>query len=88
LRYLHGLRRSDEMLRVLMDGLGRRDGAALLAFYGDHLPSLPRAFAALDFDEPYSDYAIWPGNGAARRLDLPAHELGRTIVDPLLAPRD
>jgi sulfatase-like protein len=89
LRYLDGLRRSDEMLRVLMSGLDRRGSAALLAFYGDHLPSLSDAFAHLGFAEASSDYAIWPGanwpnGGACRRRDLQAHQLGRLIVDAVL----
>src|ERR1700722_19607920 len=89
LRYLDGLRRSDEMLRILIDGLERRRGEALLGFYGDHLPSLPRAFAHLGFDDWRSDYAIWSVAGSLRGCrDLPAHELGRSIVDLALAPRN
>jgi hypothetical protein len=88
LRYLDGLRRSDEMLRVLMSGLERRGSAALLAFYGDHLPSLSDAFAHLGFAESSSDYAIWPAanwpGGVLRRRDLHAHQLGRLIVDAAL----
>ena len=96
LRYLDGLRRSDEMLRLLMDGLEERRSPALLAFYGDHLPSLSSAFQHFGFDEPSSDYAIWPNanwpdaigvqGGAPQRRDLPAHRLGRLIVDAVLAP--
>jgi hypothetical protein len=84
LRYLDGLRRSDEMLRVLMDGLEQRRSPAVLAFYGDHLPSLSNAFRHFGFDEPHSDYAIWPSAGAPQPRDLPAHELGRLIVDAVL----
>jgi Sulfatase len=84
-RYLGGLRRSDEMLDILIDGLERRAGSALLGFYGDHLPSLPRAFAHLGFDDWRSDYVIWGGDGAAGCRDLAAHELGRAIVDMALA---
>ena len=91
LRYLDGLRRSDEMLRVLMSGLDQRGSPAMLAFYGDHLPSLSNAFRHFGFAEPSVDYAIWPGAmwpGAAapQRRDLRAHELGRLIVDAALGP--
>ena len=84
-RYLDGLRRSDEMLGILMSGLERRRDGTILGFYGDHLPSLPRAFEHFGFTAPHSDYVIWPG-GAARapRRDLPAHDLGRIIVDRAL----
>ena len=66
-RYLAGLRRSDEMLRILIDGLERRPGA-LLGFYGDHLPSLPRAFAHLGFEDWRSDYVIWSAAADTPRL--------------------
>src|SRR6266851_826266 len=88
LRYLDGLRHSDEMLRVLRDGLAQRRSPALLAFYGDHLPSLSNAFRHFGFDEWSSDYAIWPGEGAPQRRDLQAHELGRLIVDRVLGLAD
>ena len=84
LRYLDGLRRSDAMLRVLMEGLAQRGSPAVLAFYGDHLPSLSGAFGHFGFDEASSDYAIWPGSGAPRPCDIEAHELGRLIVDAVL----
>src|SRR3989440_1313852 len=77
-RYLDGLRRSDEMLGILMSGLEQRRDGAILGFYGDHLPSLPRAFAQFGFTEPHSDYMIWPqGEAPSLRCDLPAHRLGR-----------
>jgi Sulfatase len=88
LRYLDGLRRSDEMLRILMAGLEDRHAPAILGFYGDHLPSLPQAYAHFGFDEPHSDYVIWPGEAGTppRRCDLPAHRLGAVMVDALLGP--
>jgi hypothetical protein len=90
LGYLDGLRRSDRMLQILMQGLAQRNQGAILAFYGDHLPSLPHAFSHFGFDEPHSDYVIWPGEHSAppQRIDLPAHELGRLVVDRLLAAED
>jgi phosphoglycerol transferase MdoB-like AlkP superfamily enzyme len=84
-RYLDGLRRSDEMLGILMSGLEQRRNGAILGFYGDHLPSLPQAFEHFGFTEPHSDYVIWPQGGAPPfRRDLPAHRLGRIIVDRVL----
>jgi hypothetical protein len=85
LRYLDGMRRSDEMLQLLVDGLKRRDLGATLAFYGDHLPSLPLAFTHFGFTENSSDFVVWPGGVAPQRRDLPAHELGRLVVDGVLA---
>jgi sulfatase-like protein len=85
LRYLDGVRRSDEMLALLLDGLERRGGPAVLAFYGDHLPSLTAAFEHFGFTENDSDYLIWTHGGSLpRRYDLQAHELGRLVVDAVL----
>ncbi|MFZ2006956.1 MAG: LTA synthase family protein [Stellaceae bacterium] len=78
--YLAGLRQSDEMIQILLDGLARRGDGAVLGFYGDHLPSLPREFARRGFDDWRSDYAIWSADGVSRRRDLAAHELGRALI--------
>jgi hypothetical protein len=86
-RYLDGLRRSDEMLGILMSGLEQRRNGAILGFYGDHLPSLPQAFEHFGFAEPHSDYVVWRQGGAQPlRRDLLAHRLGRIIVDQVLGP--
>jgi hypothetical protein len=86
LRYLDGLRRSDEMLQILVSGLKQRDERAVLGFYGDHLPSLPQAFGHFGFDERGSDYVVW-GRAArqSRQVDLPAYRLPRLLMDALRA---
>jgi phosphoglycerol transferase MdoB-like AlkP superfamily enzyme len=86
MRYLDGLRRSDEMLQLLVDGLERRGRPAVLGFYGDHLPSLGSAFAHFGFNAASSDYAVWWPNGAPQRRDIESCELGRIIVDGVLGP--
>jgi hypothetical protein len=86
LRYLDGLGRSDEMLQILLTGLQQRNGEGVLAFYGDHLPSLPNVFRHFGFDEVGSDYVVWRGSaGETRQLDLPAHRLPCVLVDALRA---
>ncbi|HEV2189381.1 MAG TPA: LTA synthase family protein [Stellaceae bacterium] len=85
--YLDGLAQSDAMLRLLIEGLEQRRTDAVLGFYGDHLPSLPRSFAPLGFDDWRSDYVIWTRGGEPARQDLAAHELGRLVVDLALSPR-
>lgn len=84
LRYLDGLARSDEMLQILLDGLGPHRREAILGFYGDHLPSLPQAFDHFAFDDWASDYVLVDGLAPApRRLDLPAHMLPGVILERL-----
>jgi hypothetical protein len=85
LRYLDGLKRSDAMLQILIDGLQRRGRPAVLAFYGDHLPSLSRAFGHFGFTETSADYVIWNGTGRAERRDIPAHLLGQAVIEAALA---
>jgi phosphoglycerol transferase MdoB-like AlkP superfamily enzyme len=86
LRYLDGLKRSDAMLRILIGELERRGEPAVVAFYGDHLPSLPRAFAHFGFGETAADYVIWNGAGAGERRDIAAHELGHAVIATAVAP--
>jgi hypothetical protein len=84
LRYLDGLRKSDEMLQILLSGLQQRQRDAVLAFYGDHLPSLPHAFRHLGFNEWDSNYVVWHGAAPrVRQVDLPAHRLPKIIVETL-----
>ena len=84
LRYLEGLRRSDEMLQILLSGLERRHYEGVLAFYGDHLPSLPHIFRHFAFDEGDSDYVVRHGAALhSRQIDLPAHRLPQIIIEAL-----
>ena len=88
LRYLDGLRQSDEMLKILLSELQRVHPDGVLAFYGDHLPSLPQVFGHFGFDEWSSDYVVWRGAGSpSRRLDLPAYRIPRLLADALQAQR-
>src|ERR1700730_14115295 len=86
LRYLDGLGLSGEMLQILLTGLQRRHREGVLAFYGDHLPSLPHAFRHFGFEEIGSDYVVWRSSATdMRQLDLPAHRLPRVVIDALRA---
>ena len=82
--YLAGLRRSDEMLRILRDGLERRRFGGVLGFYGDHLPSLPQTFRHFGFAESASDYVLWRrGAAVPRRLDVAAQRLPELLFETL-----
>ena len=60
--FLHGLRHSDAMLGAIGDAASAQGG--LIAAYGDHVPSLPATYDALNFADSATDYVIW---GAGRR---------------------
>jgi phosphoglycerol transferase MdoB-like AlkP superfamily enzyme len=85
-RYLKGLQSSDEMLRILTEGLQAGEGG-MIAFYGDHVPSFPAAFAALGLADRRTDYLVWQaGRDGGYRRDLAAHDLRGTIVEALREP--
>jgi hypothetical protein len=78
--FLRGIQGADAMLRTLTELL--RGDPGVLAFYGDHLPNLPAAFARLEFRDTRSDYVIWrPGGSGGSRRDLTACRLSRAIWD-------
>src|SRR6185437_7966760 len=59
--FLHGLRHGDAMLGAIGDAAAAQGG--LIAAYGDHVPSLPATYDALNFTDSATDYAIWGGAG-------------------------
>ncbi len=72
------------MLRILTQALGPRGHDGVLGFYGDHLPSLPHAFAHFGFDEWASDYVLLDGAAPrVQRRDLAADLLPWMILDRL-----
>ena len=77
-RYLAGLRGTDAMIATLMSAMPPN---GLLAVYGDHQPSLPAAFAATDFRDQRTDYAIWQPSGArGPTRDIPAENLAADLL--------
>lgn len=81
--YLQAMARMDDILPQLESLADQHD--ALLAIYGDHQPSLPKAFASLGFSDTRTDYLIYDPRdrnesaSAARQQDLAAHELRPAI---------
>jgi len=55
--YLHHLRNADAMIRRLMDLVAAADAPTLLLLAGDHLPSLPTAFADIGYNA--IDERVW-----------------------------
>jgi hypothetical protein len=84
LGFLEGIKRSDAMLARIAAAMSGRTTPGLLAFFGDHLPSLPAPFAKLRFEETSTDYFLWrDGEGQAPRRDCAAHELQGAILGAL-----
>lgn len=84
-RYIHHLRNADRMIGRLVDGLQRLGRPAVLAFYGDHVPTLPQL--ADPFPDPRTDYFVmglrdgtWLPGG---QRDCSLHELADMVLATL-----
>ena len=78
--WLEAMRGVDAMLPALADVL-RTAGAGWLAVYGDHQPSLPGAFAALEVTDRRTDYLVWGvGQPPGVAQDCSADALGSILA--------
>lgn len=85
--YLRHLRNTDSMLAALKDSLTRDERPGMLAFYGDHVPIMPKVYAHYGEPDGLTSYFIWqstPPGGDDVRATLPADKLGTTIYDKIL----
>lgn len=57
--YLRHLGNADRMLGMLREQLQRLSHPATLCWYGDHLPIMPKVYAALGTPDGKTDYLIW-----------------------------
>lgn len=79
--YLRHLANADRMLGELATLCRETGRDALLCFYGDHVPSMPRVYAARDFHDGRSDYLIWRfGGPPGPTAPLAAEQLGRRLL--------
>jgi hypothetical protein len=81
--YLHHLRNSDAMLEILVEALQRSKRDAVLAFFGDHRPSIPGVID--DGAERHTPYVLLKFNNGecvsgAGRLDLTPAALHHAIL--------
>lgn len=88
--YLRHLANADAMIGRLIEALQKRERSAILCFYGDHVPALPKVFKTLGSVQNHSDYFIWrsdDGNadGPLRR-DIAASDLGQELVRRISQP--
>ena len=61
--YLRHLCNADKMMAMLRQQLTSMPGNGLLCWYGDHVPILPKVYAALDTPDGKTDYFIWAKHG-------------------------
>jgi hypothetical protein len=84
-RWLWHLQGTDRMIGTLQTLVAESGG--WLGVYGDHQPSLPKAFGAAGLTDRRTDYALWSAHAPTRSeaVDIAAHELGALLVDTMRA---
>lgn len=79
--YLRHLANADRMAAALSERLSRHPGGACLAWYGDHVPMMPRAYAATREPDGRTGYFVWtPEGGPGAREDLSVQDLAAVIL--------
>jgi hypothetical protein len=82
-RWLRHLASTDAMIPILRRAIGDR---GVLAFYGDHQPSLSLPVSAWAPTDRRSDYAIWQAGGAgAAQVDLAAEDIASALMRAMRA---
>lgn len=65
--YLRHLYNADTMMAMLRDQLTAMPGNGVLCWYGDHVPILPKVYAALGSPDGRTDYFVWAKEGGANK---------------------
>jgi hypothetical protein len=77
-RWLRHLASTDAMIPILRRAIGER---GVMAFYGDHQPSLDGPFHVQGAHDRRTDYAIWQAGGVAgQRADLAAEDIAGVLT--------
>lgn len=82
--YLRHIVNADRMVSALTTHLSQGSREALLCWYGDHVPILPRVYQATGFPDGSTDYFIWGtvrSAPVAERIDLPVEDLGVRLLE-------
>lgn len=83
--YLRHLANADRMLGDLTTLLSQQQREGLLCWFGDHVPSLPSVYAALDFNDGRTDYLLWrTRHHRVEYRDLAVEDLGQALLKAML----
>ena len=84
--YLRHLKNADIMVEQLTSAYRKPDKPSTLCFYGDHIPSMPKIYQQLAYEDRDSDYFIW-NNKADKtskknlgKLDISVDNLAETLL--------
>ena len=84
--YLRHLGQADRMVAMLRDQLDALPGDGWLCWFGDHVPIMPKAYAATAVPDGKTDYLIWRKQNASdtgRRLDVKIEDLGGLLLQKM-----
>lgn len=89
-QYLAHLRNADKMIGRIRHMLLASRRKSIFCFYGDHLPSMPKLFTSIGFDDPRTDYFVWLSGGRAegRSVNASADALNRLLLETFSAAQD
>ena len=82
--YLRHLKNADLMVEKITDSLQQQNRPGLLAWYGDHIPIMPKVYAKLGEPTPDTPYLIWH----SKHLSLPANNVNtqaHTLSEQILS---
>jgi phosphoglycerol transferase MdoB-like AlkP superfamily enzyme len=81
--YLRHLRNADHMAAVLRDRMNALPGPGWLCWFGDHVPIMPKVYAAMGTPDGRTDYLLWKKGDIACDgvlLDMEVRNLGRLLL--------
>ena len=85
--YLRHLKNADDMVAQLTstyrDLYKENETASTLCFYGDHIPSMPKIYQALSYEDRDSDYFIWNNQTPTEpstQSDISVDSLAETLL--------
>lgn len=84
--YLRHLGNADRMARMLRDRLDVLPGSNWLCWYGDHVPIMPKVYAATSSPSGRTDYLLWAKGrnpGGKAHLDLKVENLSALLLQEM-----
>lgn len=85
LQYLQHLQHADDMIGRIADALRVKHSDSIFCFFGDHIPSMPKIFNAIGYNDPRTDYFIWRNGEAlpSKSVNVSADALGRLMLEAI-----
>lgn len=80
--YLRHLQNADRMIGELRQRLLQQERDSVLCFFGDHVPSMPKVYEVLAFNDGRTDFFIWSKNGQPGSVaDMSVEALGWRVLE-------